>query len=303
MSINFLNNLSERSQTAIAKDCARYEVWCSARNLMPIPASADQVEAWLTDCINRGLKLATIKRFVYSIGQAHAMAGFISPTKTLTWKSHRLRIFSKLQALGLTQTVERDELNADNIRIILASLGDSPRELRDAALLTVASDTLYKAGELVTVCAEYISALRDGSGQLKPPQPPDLQGSLHGVRRLSTNTMYHVRRWCDAMNIRSGPLFLAIGGRPKGNQTGSATVLAPREVGRIFRRRAKAAGLEGAFSSYSTRVGAALDLARAGATVREIQSAGGWRTPHVIAERTWDIEGTTEALQKLHDKQ
>jgi len=298
-----LNNLSERSQIAIAKDCTRYEAWCNARNLTPIPASADQVEAWLTDCVNEGLKLATIKRFIYSIGLAHAMEGFISPTKLPTWRSHWSRIFLKLQALGTTHAVERNELNADNIRIILASLGDSPRELRDAALLTVASDTLYKAGELVTVCAEYITAFRDGSGQLRLPQPPDLQGSFHGVRYLSTGTMYHVRRWCDAMNIRSGPLFLAIGGRPKEGQAGFATVLEPREIGRIFRRRAKAAGLEGAFSSYSTRLGAALDLVRAGATVREVQSAGGWRTPHVIAERTRDIEGTTEALQKLHGKQ
>lgn len=76
----------------------------------------------------------------------------------------------------------------------------------------------------------------------------------------------------------------------------------PREVARIFRQRAAAAGLEGAFSGYSTRIGAALDLARAGATVREIQVAGGWRSLHAIAERTWNIQGTTDALQALRKK-
>lgn len=270
--------------------------------LTPIPASADQVEAWLIDCVNEGLKLATINRFVYSIGQAHAMAGTISPTKMPTWKSHWLRIRSKLQALGLTQTTKREELNADNIRVILTSIGDSLRELRDAALITVAFDTLCKPAELVAVCLEQISVLSDGSGQLWLPQQRDLQVSLHGVRRLSPDTMHRVRRWCGAMNIQSGPLFLAIGGRPKRKRADSAMAVEPEAVARIFRQRATAAGLEGAFSSYSTRVGAALDLARAGATVREIQAAGGWRTPYVIAERTWDIEGTTDALQALQKK-
>ena len=302
MNTDALENLSERSRIAIAADYARYEAWCGARGLMPLPASADQLEAWLTDTVHEGLKLATIQRFVYSIGQVHAVAGLISPTRMLPWKSHWRRICSKLEAFGLTQVTKRKELNADNIRTILASLGDSLRELRDAALLTVASDTLYKPAELVALCVEHIVPCDDGSGEVWLASQRDLPVSFQGIRRLSADTLRRVQRWCEAMNLRQGPVFLAIGGRPKLQRTGSSMAMAPAEVTRIVRRRAAAAGFQGAFSSYSTRVGAALDLARAGATVREIQAAGGWRTPHVISQRTWGIEGTTEALRALKKK-
>lgn len=302
MNTDALRDLSERSRIAIAADYSRYEAWCGARGLIPLPASADQLEAWLTDTVHEGLKLATIKRFVYSIGQAHAVAGFVSPTRMPVWKSHWRRISSKLEAFGLTQTTKREKLNADDIQTILASLGDSLGDLRDAALLTVASDTLYRPAELVALCIEHIVICEDGSAEVRPAYQRDTPVSFQGIRPLSTNTLHRVHRWCEAMNIRQGPVFLAIGGRPKRKRTGSSAAMEPPEVTRIIQRRAAAAGLQGAFSAYSTRVGAVHDLARAGATVREIQAAGGWRTPHVISHRTWDIEGMTEALRALKKK-
>ena len=47
-----------------------------------------------------------------------------------------------------------------------------------------------------------------------------------------------------------------------------------RSVARRLAAMARAAGLEGAFSGHSARVGMAQDLVRAGATIAQIQIAG-----------------------------
>ncbi len=55
------------------------------------------------------------------------------------------------------------------------------------------------------------------------------------------------------------------------------------EVGRIFKRMAKAAGLDPVgLSGHSTRVGGAQDMVGAGLDVAEVMQASGWRTPVMV---------------------
>lgn len=95
--------------------------------------------------------------------------------------------------------------------------------------------------------------------------------------------MARVRAWQAVAGITESTLFRPVGGRPKANGRPEAALL-PQEVARIFRRRAKAAGLDNAasISGHSTRIGLANDLAEHGATGTQIQHAGGWKTDRMV---------------------
>ena len=52
---------------------------------------------------------------------------------------------------------------------------------------------------------------------------------------------------------------------------------------RIIQARAKAASVEGFISGHSLRVGSAVSLAQAGASVVDMQNAGRWKSPQMPA--------------------
>ena len=56
-----------------------------------------------------------------------------------------------------------------------------------------------------------------------------------------------------------------------------------RSVARRLAAMARAAGLEGAFSGHSARVGMARDLVASGASVAAVQIAGRWKSPRMPA--------------------
>ena len=86
----------------------------------------------------------------------------------------------------------------------------------------------------------------------------------------------HYRSRAD---IEGGALFRRI--RRGDHVTGERlTVVSAR---RIIKARAKAAGVEGFISGHSLRVGSAVSLAQAGASVVDMQNAGRWKSPQMPA--------------------
>ena len=79
--------------------------------------------------------------------------------------------------------------------------------------------------------------------------------------------------------------------------------LLPQEVARIFRRRAKSAGLEnaGTISGHSARIGSANDLAEYGATGTQIQLAGGWKTDRMVTYYTRRSQAGINAMGALRN--
>ena len=55
------------------------------------------------------------------------------------------------------------------------------------------------------------------------------------------------------------------------------------QINRRFSAACAAAGLEGRRTPHSGRVGLAVELAARGATTRDVQLAGGWKNPGMVA--------------------
>jgi integrase len=318
---DFLAGQAPATVAAVRADWQQYVTWCEGVGCSPLPADVDQLAAFLQAAVTRGRKRSTVKRYVYTIGLIHTAAGLASPAQDARWKS-------KWAALGqaLARRTTRDgrpdngnasrqagELVAADIDVILASLGRTPRDRRDAALLCLASDTLARESELVRVAVEHLHFNR-GSGRWTlwlPFSKTNRLGDAADYRYVDEATMARIRDWQAAAGIEGGLLFRPLGGRRRdavraamvAGETVPVVALQPREVARIFRRRAVAAGLSHGWtiSGHSARVGTANDLINDGATTAQIQHAGGWRSSemvHIYTRRSQAGDNAVAALRQ-----
>lgn len=139
--------------------------------------------------------------------------------------------------------------------------------LRDAALIRVMSDAMLRVSEAVAIDVDHLQS----DALFIPHSKTDIEGKGAHIY-LGAPTRDVLNRWlCDA-GVYEGAVFRRIG---KGGNVGVGG-LSSEAVRCIIRKRAKAAGVEGNFSGHSLRVGAAVSLAHAGATVPEMQVAGRW---------------------------
>lgn len=301
-SADFAEGSAPATVKAVRSDWTQYLAWCEATGMTPLPASVGQLEAFLTATIDKGRKRATVDRYLYTVGLVHIAAGLPSPSKDPDWPVKWKKLIRRLKSTGGHARKQAGELDSAGIETILTSLGGSPRDLRDAALLSMASDTLCRESELVAIRVEHLhhNRRRNTWSLHVPFSKTNQDGAAPDYRFVSLATIARVRAWQAAANITAGALFRPLGGRPK-TPGDSTEALLPQEVARIFRRRAKAAGLEhaGAISGHSTRIGSANDLAEYGATGTQIQQAGGWKTDRMVTYYTRRSSAGVNAMAGL----
>ena len=68
-----------------------------------------------------------------------------------------------------------------------------------------------------------------------------------------------------------------------------------------IQRRAAEAGVEGVISGHSLRVGSAISLAEAGASVKEVQKAGRWQDPAMPARYVREAPEEGSAVRRYKD--
>ncbi len=304
-SADFAEGSAPATVKAVRSDWTQYLAWCETTGTTPLPASVDQLETFWSAAIDKGRKRATVDRYLYTVGLVHVAAGLPSPSKDPDWPVKWKKLIRRLRSTGGHARKQAGELDMAGIEAILATLGDSPRDLRDAALLSIASDTLCRESELVAVRVEHLhhNRRRNTWSLHVPFSKTNQDGAAPDYRFVSLATIARVRAWQAAANITAGALFRPLGGRPKATGD-SAEALLPQEVARIFRRRAKAAGLEnaGSISGHSTRIGSANDLSEHDATGTQIQQAGGWKTDRMVTYYTRRSQAGWNAMADLRAK-
>ena len=152
--------------------------------------------------------------------------------------------------------------------------------LRDAALVSLWSDSMFRISESCAVRFEDIESQPDGSGLLKIRKSKTDQNARGTVHYIGAATMKKIAAWCATASIDGGPLFRRVlrGGHA---QAGGLSAIAARN---IIKDRAAKAGFDPArVSGHSLRIGAAQSLAAAGASLVELQTAGRWKSPAMPA--------------------
>ena len=226
---------------------------------------------YITELHQRGKSPATIAQVVaaakwLSKNQGIEVVGEIT-NKTLAG----IRREGKERGHGQVDGVEREDM----LRIVAFAESDKTiAGLRDAVLIRLMSDCLLRISEAVAVNVEDLK----GKTLLVRSSKTDQEGRGE-VLYVGVPTLKLIDRYCTRGEIQSGALFRHIR-RGDHVQSGRLTTVSAR---RIIQARAKAAGVEGFISGHSLRVGSAVSLAQAGASVVDMQNAGRWKSPQMPA--------------------
>ena len=247
------------------------EIWLDGRVL-----NDNLLATYITELYQAGKSPATISKIVaavkwtaknHDMGTAHL--SFEITDKTLAGIRRKGKGRGRGQVDGITwEEVEQI--------CTLAEAEETVAGLRDSALIRLMSDCLLRISEAVAVdVADVDSALTVHQSKTNPGTTGIPDVTLY----IGEPTQEAIKRYCEAGGITDGPLFRWI---RRGDHVtrGRLTVDGVRK---IIKRRARAAGIEGKISGHSLRIGSAISLAQAGASVVNMQVAGRWKSPQMPA--------------------
>ena len=246
---------------------------------------SEQIAAWLGGQVLTDALLADYITELHTEGKSPAtIAQVVAAAKWLA-KNHGIEIVGEVtsktlagirregkeRGKGQVDGVEREDM----LRIVtFAESENTIAGLRDAALIRLMSDCLLRISEAVAV---NVGDIQKSTLRIKSSKT-DQEGRGE-VLYVGSPTLKLINRYCTKAEIEKGALFRRVR-RGDHIQPTRLTVDSARQ---IIKARAKAAGVEGFISGHSLRVGSAVSLAQAGASVIDMQNAGRWKSPNMPA--------------------
>jgi integrase len=236
-----------------------------------LPATADDVASYLAR-FGGELAVATLARRLVAIGRAHTGQELKNPCQAelvrLTLRGIR-RTYGRPQRQALALTKEQ-------LGLIVASLGNSPRDFRDRALLLLGFYGAFRRSELSAIDCKSIAwsgrgivvtirkSKTDQEGKGRDVAIPREMASICPVRALEC--------WLEVSGISEGAVF-----RPIDRvERISKEVLSADAVSVILKRRLKEAGSDPCeYSGHSLRAGYVTEAANAGIPTWKIRRQTG----------------------------
>ena len=156
------------------------------------------------------------------------------------------------------------------------------RGLRNSAILRVMSDGLLRISEVTEL---RIDDLEDSTLRIRFSKT-DQEGQGEHLY-LCEDTRQIVGKWLKRSGLTEGSLFRRMTARGdnlyRDKETGEPYALTHDGVRRIIKSCASRVGLVDKVSGHSARIGSAVSLAQAGASLVDIQTAGRWKDPGMPA--------------------
>ena len=157
---------------------------------------------------------------------------------------------------------------------IIAETEGTLAGLRDAAMIRLMSDCLLRISEVVAV---NVGDLKETTLTVRSSKTD--QKSIGESLYVCDATRNVLNQYRERADITRGALFRHI---RRGDHI-QLNCLTSHSARRIIKKRAADAGVEGFISGHSLRVGSAVSLAQAGATVVDMQVAGRWKSSQMPA--------------------
>lgn len=276
---------------------ADWRVWtefCTRTQAPPLPVTLSVLRDFLADRIAAGRKRATLERCLSTLSIVHRLVGLPSPMDSmefkLMWRGLRREHLSarQRQAKGLTMA---------DLEVILATLDpEQPRDLRDAAMLCTAFETMFRRSELIGILVQDLTTEPDGSGRIFLAHSKTDQEGAGALQFVTPSTVELLRSWMAKAQISEGPIFRSCAH----NRETFDKPLSDRDVARIFKTRALAAGLDAELvSGHSTRVGATQDLMANNFSAAEIMRQGRWKSERMIARYSESLAAGRSAMARM----
>jgi integrase/recombinase XerD len=284
-SIDRLNGAySDHTLKGYHADLAIFESWCLANGCEVVPATPEQVAAFLAWNAPRA-SVSTLKRRLAAIRKIHRLARAPCPVDDeevaiALRRAMRGKVRRPKQARGLTAAL-RDQL--------LAACPDTLIGLRDRAMIAVGYDTLCRRSELANIAVDDLVRLPNGGGKILVRRAKNDPFGDGRWAFLSAKALAHLDRWLEASGVAEGYVF-----RRLINATVHRISIDSLTVNRRIKAAAERAGLEESvwrtLTGHSMRVGAAQDLMCAGRDILVIMTAGGWTSMNVVGRYVRDAQ-------------
>ena len=324
---DIFTKLPYNTQRAYISDYNEFAIFCKQAGLSGFKNNFEHNEICIKQYVEAlcrsPLAYRTIKRRLSALSKFLGVAKLPNPIIRSAYLRDFIRLslienrkfrLSHKQAVPLTI----DMLEQINNAII----PDSLLELRDLAIINLMFDALLRADELVRVCIEDISARNNTLLVVSSKSDQSGQGQY---RYVSSSTISMVQEYINEANLdpktkatrlssdlrglHKGVLFRRLTNHktallPFDENTPShkANVLNYSSVYRIWQRIAQRAGISENITPHSGRVGGAVSLAEDGASLPELQLAGGWQSPEMPGHYTKQANVKRGGMAKLSAK-
>ena len=258
----------------------------SANTLKVYRYAIEKLEAWRGERTMDDAVLAEYITYLHAQGKAPATISQVVAAVKWYAKRHGDRTITGLMTERTLAGIRRegkdrgrgqvDGLNWEDVERICACAESTKTlsGLRDSAMIRLMSDCLLRVGEVVAVNVDDIE-----KGVLMLQQSKTDQEGVGETLYVGKPTLQAIERYREQGGIERSALFRRVRfhqhvGEERLSVVGARTAI---------KARAKAGGVEGFISGHSLRVGSAISLAEAGASVVEMQVAGRWKSPQMPA--------------------
>ncbi|PPQ32910.1 recombinase [Rhodopila globiformis] len=243
-------NTRRAYRAAVRAWCA----WCARHDLPPLPASGQDVAAFLAGERGRKLSPETLKLRRAAIRYLHRAAGCPVPTDDVCVSETLAGIRREAAKKGQTPR-KKVAATATILLRLLAPIASDVRGLRDRAILLVGFAGALRRSELAAIRFEHLEKTDRGI-RLTLPQSKGEQTDAVTVPLPYGDTelcpVHALEAWQQAAGLTEGPVFRRIWlpPRPKTVVTGEPPALprigtqaiSPQTVAQIVQARAMAAG-------------------------------------------------------------
>ena len=244
---------AENTRRAYRAGVRAWCAWCARHGLTPLPASGDDVAAFLAGERGRGLSPNTIELRRAAIRYLHRAAGCPVPTDDAC-VSETLAGIKRDAARHGQVPRKKVAATATILRRLLAPIEGDLRGLRDRAMLLVGFAGALRRSELAAIRCEHLEATDRGVRLTLPTTKGDQLAAVtvplpYGETELCP--VHAIEAWRRAAGIVGGPLFRRIW-LPPGARDGDPPALprigdraiTPQTVAQVVQARAMAAGFD-----------------------------------------------------------
>ena len=286
--------LAPSTRRGYAQAWAAWERFAQASGSRALPADPDAVRLYLS-ALGANAAPATVSAHAAAIATLHRDSGHPSPCSEA---EVRKIVMGHKRRHGAAQRQAR-ALDAEAAASLIAAAprrrigragrleGESTAARRaaiDIALVSVMRDAMLRRAEAAALVWGDVERAPDGSGRLTVARSKTDQLGEGAVLYLSPATMERLGRLQNPWVFPYARIF----------------TLSASQICRRIAAAAKAAGLGEGFSGHSPRVGMACDLARAGAGLVDLMTAGRWESPRMPARYTRNEQAGRGAVARFY---
>ena len=263
-----------------------------------------KLEAWLDGRALTDAVLTEYIRFLYAQGKSPATINLV--VSAVKWMAEyrgignvvgdiTARALSDIRGEGKGRGRRQvDGLTWHEVERVCATAesSDTAAGTRDAAMISLMSDCLLRISEAVAVDVEDVRAegLQVYGKRTSEEDRGEILYICESTRRL-------IEQYRKRAGIGSGALFRRI--RFQNHVTEER--LGVKGARGAIQRRAAEAGIAGCISGHSLRIGSAVSLAEAGASVKEVQRAGRWQEPTMPARYVREVPEEGNPVERYKD--